>query len=464
MVFHRMIAYLDTMKMLQKLLFPILLVGCAVVADETTYQGSPHNHYAPVPYSQAPSYYPGSPWHFPPGHSRPDVCHVHSPGNGGDAAPYIIQAFKRCGRNGKVIFDNTTYNVNTVMNITGLSNVEVDVRGTLVWSTDIDYWLNNSIPIGFQNQSSAFFFGGDEVWWHGNGYGTFNGNGQIWYDFAGHESNYPGRPHAITWWGLNNSVVEGMRFEQSQMWTMTLMYSHNVLLQDIYVNSTYLDGELGEELRLNQNTDGADTLYSDNITFVRWVIQNGDDSISQKTNSTNILIEDCSFYRGIGVALGSIGQYAGQYDQIVNVTARNIQTFDGTWFAGYVKIWSGTPNGYPPNGGGGGTGRIHNITFTNFTLGGAQQMFQISSCLGQWGSGPGCDSSNFSVSDIKLSGIEGSLTTEDVVSLQCSSKAPCPGIELENIRLSVNGTTPAYLCSNVSQPIGFDCTGLTPQV
>lgn len=31
-----------------------------------------------------------------------------------------------------------------------------------------------------------------------------------------------------------------------------------------------------------------------------------------KANSTNILIENCDFYTGLGIAIGSIGQY-GKY-------------------------------------------------------------------------------------------------------------------------------------------------------
>jgi galacturan 1,4-alpha-galacturonidase len=60
---------------------------------------------------------------------------------------------------------------------------------------------------------------------------------------------------------------------------------------------------------LTPQTDGADTIYADNITFRRWTVDNGDDSISLKANSTNILIEDCDFYTGLGIAIGSIGQY-----------------------------------------------------------------------------------------------------------------------------------------------------------
>lgn len=382
------------------------------------------------------------------------------PSNGSDAAPAIIEAFDKCGINGKVVFENATYHVDSIMNITGLSNVEVDLRGTLVWGTNISYWLNHSMPVGYQNQSTAFIFGGDSIYFHGNGYGTFDGNGQTWYDFVGDTSNYPRRPHQITWNGLTNSVIEGVRFVQSQMWTMTLINSENVLLQDIYVNSTNLKG--GPD----QNTDGADTIYSNNITFVRWSVTNGDDSISQKANSTNILAEDCSFFNGLGMAMGSIGQYAGRYEEIINVTARNIYAYH-TWYAGYAKTWTGITQGYPPNGGGGGTGLMKNITFQNFTIVEAYQLFSITQCNSYIGATGGCDTSTFQIEDLYWGDMTGTLKTNDIASLQCSGAAPCFGVDISNVHMTINSTgTPAtgYRCSNVSDPIGFTCNGVTAQV
>ena len=73
-----------------------------------------------------------------------------------DDAPAIRQAFSDCRENSHIIFEDTTYYIASVMNTTGLRNVDVEVRGTLAWNnSDIDYWLNNSLPVGFQNQSSA---------------------------------------------------------------------------------------------------------------------------------------------------------------------------------------------------------------------------------------------------------------------------------------------------------------------
>lgn len=44
-----------------------------------------------------------------------------------------------------------------------------------------------------------------------------------------------------------------------------------------------------------------------------------------KANSTDITIKNSKFYNGLGIAMGSIGQYNGQYETIERVTAENIE-------------------------------------------------------------------------------------------------------------------------------------------
>lgn len=113
----------------------------------------------------------------------------------------------------------------------------------------------------------------------------------------------------------------------------------------------------------SDNTDGADTIYSTNISFNNWLVDNGDDSISVKANSTNISITNSTFIRGLGIAIGSIGQYEGEFETVEHVYADNIEYFD-TLHAAYFKTWTGERVGYPPNGGGGGLGRKSYFTLS----------------------------------------------------------------------------------------------------
>lgn len=89
---------------------------------------------------------------------------------------------------------------------------------------------------------------------------------------------------------------------------MTVSYSSNILLEDIYVNST------SNSEWSTLNTDGADTWRSDNITFRRWSVTNGDDAVALKGNSSNIFVYDSEFWDSTGLAIGSMGQYEGEYE------------------------------------------------------------------------------------------------------------------------------------------------------
>lgn len=61
------------------------------------------------------------------------TCTVHPGGSEDiDDAPAIREAFEKCGHHGNVVFLNTTYYVNTVLNTSGLSDCQVDIYGTLL--------------------------------------------------------------------------------------------------------------------------------------------------------------------------------------------------------------------------------------------------------------------------------------------------------------------------------------------
>ncbi|KAH8663487.1 putative exo-polygalacturonase [Tricladium varicosporioides] len=374
-----------------------------------------------------------------------------------DDAPAILDAFDKCGRNGKIVFLNTTYHVNSVMNTTGLRNVDIDLRGTLVWSTNTSYWLSNSLPVGYQNQSSAWIFGGDNINFQGNGYGRFDGNGAAWVSCCGGKSNYPGRPHAITITDTHNSLFEGITFWKSQMWTMAIIHSSHILMQDITVNNA-----------LSRNTDGANTLFSDHITFNRWSVTGSDDSIAIKANSTNIAVTNSNFYNGLGLAFGSIGQYKDAFETIENITATNI-TCDKTLHAAYIKTWTGQQVGYPPNGGGGGLGYIKNVLMSDIRVTALRGFpFSITQCTTFSGVAGDCNTSLFQLSDITLTNISGTITSNPIAAIQCSAAAPCHDIVIKNVELDlVNGTEASgYLCSALRGngtlgENGFVCTGST---
>ncbi|OCL01446.1 glycoside hydrolase family 28 protein [Glonium stellatum] len=384
-----------------------------------------------------------------------EVCVIHATNNGSDDTPAILSAFQRCGQGGNIIFQNTTYTIHQVMNTTGLSDCQIDIHGTLLWSTDTTYWLNHSMDVGYQNQSSAWFLGGNRITVNGFGYGTLDGNGQVWYDLVKGQSNYPHRPMGLTIWNAKDSTFQGLRFVQSQMWTMAILKSQNVLLEDIYVNSTTHNGNPA------RNTDGADTIFSDRITFRKWVVDNGDDCISLKANSTNIIVEDSIFHRGLGLALGSIGQYLNQFETIENVYAQNITCFS-TRYAAYIKTWTGQQVGYPPNGGGGGLGYIKNITWKDFGVVEINSYpFYITQCTTFSGVAGDCNSSLFEILDVSLENFHGTGASSYAAYMGCSAASGgCKRISIKDMNVTgsaTNVTAVGYRCDHVYNTTGFQC-------
>lgn len=44
-----------------------------------------------------------------------------------------------------------------------------------------------------------------------------------------------------------------------------------------------------------------------------------------KANSTDIAITSSKFYNGLGIAMGSIGQYKDQFETIERITVENVE-------------------------------------------------------------------------------------------------------------------------------------------
>lgn len=60
------------------------------------------------------------------------TCVIAASKDGRDASPAIREAFDKCGKNGKIVFQNdTTYSIQTALQLHNLQNVQVDMFGTL---------------------------------------------------------------------------------------------------------------------------------------------------------------------------------------------------------------------------------------------------------------------------------------------------------------------------------------------
>ncbi len=74
-----------------------------------------------------------------------------------DDTPQILQAFRTCGKDGRIVFTEGTYNLRQVMNTTDLSNCDIEIHGKWIWSGDNIQYASISRPVTLLGVSQEAF-------------------------------------------------------------------------------------------------------------------------------------------------------------------------------------------------------------------------------------------------------------------------------------------------------------------
>jgi galacturan 1,4-alpha-galacturonidase len=133
------------------------------------HKGQPDpNHISPRP---DVSCHPKTPRKPPPHHpQRTKTCYVKSHGNGADDSDYILAAVHACNNGGHVVFSQgTQYTIGKALDLTFLKSIDIDIQGYIQFTNDTTYWQANSFKLIFQNVTTFWNFGGEDV----NVYGMF---------------------------------------------------------------------------------------------------------------------------------------------------------------------------------------------------------------------------------------------------------------------------------------------------
>ena len=121
------------------------------------------------------------------------------------------------------------------------------------------------------------------------------------------------RGRAVCIRSTSNLKVTGVTLRQSPAWCLHLVYCRNVEIDGIQVHTKY--DENGEKYGI-YNGDGIDVDSCQDVVIRNCLIASQDDGIAVKSGrneegrrvgipSKNILIENCTFPSGFGVAMGS---------------------------------------------------------------------------------------------------------------------------------------------------------------
>ncbi|KAJ7644451.1 pectin lyase fold/virulence factor [Roridomyces roridus] len=366
-------------------------------------------------------------------HSPHASCTLTAAGSGKDDSPAFISAMQSCST--VVVPTGTTLNISTRLNTTGLSNKHLSLQGTMRFNPNIPYWSANGFPFTFQTQITFWILGGTNIVVDGGG--TLDGAGQAWYDaFASNSSLL--RPITLT-------LFQATTMINSPEWFNFVNEGKNVTFNNVTFTaaSTSSNGA--------SNTDGWDIYRSDQVTIKNSVINNGDDCVSFKPNTTNTVVSNlnCTPLPTVFLQLtsaSSLGQFPGVFDIVENC--------DSYWDqVTLFSLMSNAQNGARIKafaGSGKGSGSVKNIVFSGFIESAVDNPVVIDQCYMTDAADCTAFPSNVVINNVTFNMISGTSTGKTVASLECSPDSRCSNILVENFSLKPPSGTATYACQNVN--------------
>lgn len=202
--------------------------------------------------------------------SRNQTCLVESHNDGKtDDSQSILDAVEACNPGGHVLFPaSQSYFIGAPMDLTGLSNVDLDIQGSIQFSDNMTYWrAGNMFQYDFQNATSFFKLGGTDVNVYGGG--VLEGNGQVWWEHYP-ENKKDQRPVLFAMDGLSEGSVSDLELRNSPFWHNFVANSTEVVFTNISIRA------ISANYYFPKNTDGWDIYRSSRITVQNSSVTNGD--------------------------------------------------------------------------------------------------------------------------------------------------------------------------------------------
>ncbi|CAG8971163.1 hypothetical protein HYALB_00010138, partial [Hymenoscyphus albidus] len=373
-----------------------------------------------------------------------------------DDSEYVFSALQSCNDGGHVVFrEGINYTIGTALDLTFLNHIDIEVQSQIQFTNDTDYWQANSFRFVFQNVTSFFKLGGNDVNIYGGG--LVDGNGQVWYDLCAKDI-YILRPVLFGLDGLHNSTIILFFIANS-----TGVVIDNI---DIAGKST------SENDAKNTDVGYLPKFWDCHAKFTcykwRWYIQDPAslsghsltvfraDCVSFKPNSTDIIVQHMYCVGSHGMSVGSLGQYKGAFDIVEDIYVFNVSMYNAS-NAARIKVWPNVASVKSGDlQGGGGDGRVRKITFDTMIMGEVDCAIQVNQCYGNQKNLTLCleFQSPLTIKDIVFKNFQGTTSKKyqpEIAAVACSSEAACANISATSINVkSPNGTKDAY-CLNVNE-------------
>ncbi|KAE9597327.1 hypothetical protein Lal_00007398 [Lupinus albus] len=293
--------------------------------------------------------------------------------------------------------------------------ISIKIDGTLAAPSDYHVIGNTGNWLHFDHVTGVSISGG-----------VLDGQGSaLWGCKNSAKSTCPTGATTLTFSNSQNIVINGLTSINSQMFHIVFNGCKNVKAQGVTVVA---DGN-------SPNTDGIHVQMSSHVTILNSKIRTGDDCISIGPGTTNLWIENVACGPGHGISIGSLGKNLNEAG-VQNVTVKTV-TFTGTQNGVRIKSWGKPSNGF-----------VRNVLFQNAIMVYVQNPVVIDQnyCPGNKNC-PG-QASGVKISGVTYQDIHGTSATKVALKFDCSSRYPCRGITLKDVKLTYQNQAAQASCNN----------------
>jgi hypothetical protein len=189
-------------------------------------------------------------------------------------------------------------------------------------------------PASWDSQYAPLLYAKNKTGLQLLGTGTIDGLGHLWWALKDKTAkqkfpkNMQQRPFTIRFDSCNDVLVRDVNIVQPPFWCLVPTWTHGFKV----FNVSIIAKVEGNQTYMPWNTDGIEPMYTTDVHIRDVYIENGDDSITIKSGSRNVLVEDCVFAVGHGCNVGSV-----QDGNIDNITFRNIKLNQTLLGGGRIK-------------------------------------------------------------------------------------------------------------------------------
>lgn len=297
------------------------------------------------------------------------------------------------------------------LNFTGpcTGDITIQVDGNLLGSNDLAKYKANWIEI-MRVKNLVI-----------TGKGKLDGQGPAVWGKNSCAKNYNCKilPNTLVLDFCNNTLIEGITLLNSKFFHLNIYECRGITVKDVTITSP------GD----SPNTDGIHMGDASNITITDTKIGTGDDCISIGPGTSGVNISGVNCGPGHGISVGSLGRYKDEKD-VTDITVKNCvlnKSTNGVRIKSYEDAKSPLV--------------ASKLTYENIKMMdvGYPIIIDQKYCPNKI-CPPKPNSAKVTVKDVTFRNITGTSSTPEAVSLLCSDKQPCSGVQMFDVKVEYSGT------------------------